>query len=336
MKDLIVVGQNPALLLNVSRMLGAAGFGVEVAAPTADLPVRWSRYVNRFHRVPPGFGPATFDALPAGRLIVPADLDATRMLAGRGLAFPVPELRILELAADKAKFSAFLDSAGLPQPQTQIIDDRSVLTRRAFEPCLLKPAIGGNSEGVRRIGTPADLADYLAHEDRPGQLLVQEYLQGEDIDCSVLADRGEVVAWTCQRPLADPFARELLYDEETLSLARQTVRALGYHGVGHFDMRRDGDGHVRILELNTRFWMSIQYSAWAGLDFAALAVRMARGESISQPAFTPGIYWQPRLVPRSLIRQLSHLGHRGAATALWLAVSDPLPQAVRKFGAWLG
>ena len=329
----LVVGAHPWLLLAVVRALGAAGMKVEVASPLGFPPVRSSRHCRRYWRLSEGGSEAGHELIRARvragiDVVLPSDVNAARLLASSGDNRLLPSREVIETADDKAAFAKFLGAHHLPHPQTELITDRSVLTTRPFAPCVLKPARAGNAEGFRYVRSSDELNAYLANEDLGGPLLRQEYLPGDEVDCSVLVDHGEVVAWTCQRAPWDPREREMLEDAEALGLTRNVVRALGYHGVCHLDLRRDANRELRVLELNPRFWMSLQYSMWAGVNFPALAVRMALGEPVRQPTFVPGVYRSP-----TLARLWSEMGRirksRRDTRALWQTLSDPFPQAVQ-------
>jgi len=93
---------------------------------------------------------------------------------------------------------------------------------------------------------------------------------------------------------------------DILELGQDLVRKTNYHGVIHLDMRIDQrDGKAFFLDANPRFWGSLNYSVWSGVNFLELGLRMMEGKDLSRQ-FTPIVSACPNLAitPRSLWRAL--------------------------------
>jgi hypothetical protein len=193
-----------------------------------------------------------------------------------------------------------------------------------------------------RIDSRADLIAYAAAQPAGDlfPILAQDYLPGQDIDLSVLCDDGEIVAWTIQESVpGESRSLRFLRNQAVLDMGSQLVRAIGFHGIAHFDLRHDErDGSIRFIECNPRFWGSVQYSAWAGVNFPDLGVRMAVGET---PEWVVSAHetvcHNPGLAPRRLLRDLvrgradSPALNPATHAAYTSALSDPLPA----IAAWL-
>ena len=89
--------------------------------------------------------------------------------------------------------------------------------------------------------------------------------------------------------------------------AERLLRALGWYGVAMVEFRRDPrDGRYKLIEVNHRFWGSLQLAVVSGVDFPALLCRLALGEEPGPvPDYPAGVQcrW---LFPGDLMHFLSN------------------------------
>jgi predicted ATP-grasp superfamily ATP-dependent carboligase len=65
-------------------------------------------------------------------------------------------------------------------------------------------------------------------------------------------------------------------DPQLLAQSERILEALKWHGVAMVEFKRDSrDGVPKLLEINGRFWGSLQLAVDAGVDFPALLYRLA-------------------------------------------------------------
>ena len=142
---------------------------------------------------------------------------------------------------------------------------------------------------MKRVASLAELTDWHARiERRFGPSLVQEYIPsgGGEFGASLLLDRdARVLARFSHRRLRSyPVAggpstlRESIHCPEIEDAAERLLRALGWYGVAMVEFRRDPrDGRYKLIEVNHRFWGSLQLAVVSGVDFPALLCRLALG-----------------------------------------------------------
>jgi predicted ATP-grasp superfamily ATP-dependent carboligase len=210
---------------------------------------------------------------------------------------------------DKGRFAQTLEELGLPGPHTQIVSSVAAGLPRSLDfPLIVKPLQGEASEGIERVESEGELERSLSA--RPDLLrnpvLVQSFIPGHDIDLSLLADHGEIVAWTIQQTSGNGTMR-FSRRNDVLELGKELVRRTNYHGVLHLDMRIDErDGRVFMLEANPRFWGSLCYSVWVGVNFLDLGLQMLERRSVER-SFVPPVVDCPylavtrRSLPRALV-----------------------------------
>ena len=79
-------------------------------------------------------------------------------------------------------------------------------------------------------------------------------------------------------------------DPKLLDNAKKILRATNWHGVAMVEFRVAADGTPYLMEVNTRFWGSLQLAIDAGVNFPELLYRITMGETIkSQPDYKKGI-----------------------------------------------
>jgi hypothetical protein len=360
----LVIADNDLFARWVTVCLASAGHQVRVMAPGSHRLTRLSRHC-RAHTACDSAVLRQPDSSLLERIdfycrkhridwVVPADLPAALLLAhGRhrlreASVFPVSDPGLIERLHDKWEFHTLLRTLGLPSPRTWLWAGAGDVERGGWDvPLVLKPPRGEGGVGIRRVDTRNELPGILgAYGETFGwPILAQEFIPGRDIDLSVLADRGRIVAWTMQRANSGRIGDlEFLRDPRVLEIGDSLIRSVGYHGVAHFDLRIDErTGEPLFLEANPRFWGSLRHSLWSGVNFPALGIALAQGKDLAAqftpvagPCRDPGFSIGSGM--RALLRgRLRPDGWSSATEAGWRChLSDPMPelwQRLRRLGA---
>ena len=113
---------------------------------------------------------------------------------------PLPSLKDFETAIDKYKLSEFSKAHKVPYPKSFLIasekEKLETLSHIRF-PILIKPLCQKGGDGIEKVAVASDLPTELEHID--SAVFVQEYIEGYDIDCSVLCLKGKIVSHTIQK-----------------------------------------------------------------------------------------------------------------------------------------
>ena len=288
---------------------------VHMLSRQALSPYRYSRYVRAHHYFPVENSDAQFVAFArqlatetGARVFLPVDVPGMRFtiahrqqLAPQLHVLPLPTADAYEIATDKGRLAAFMQKHAIPAPDT-ILDlgpglaDR--LARLEF-PALLKPVEGDGGHGITLHKTQADLLRAVADLPAGSRYLIQNCLDGYDIDCNVLYQDGQLVAYSIQKgiiPAASDYLPttgiEFVHNQAVVDVANQLMTALRWNGVAHLDLRFDArTNQIRVIEVNTRFWLTVVGSAiTARVNFPVLACRAALGRPILQSAYQLGRY----------------------------------------------
>lgn len=260
--------------------------------------------------------------------------------AGKVAIHPLAAAGDFEQATDKWKLSQVLVAEGIAAPKTWSINLPAAEGAPLLEvdyPVIVKPATGGWGHGIYKFADAAEFSVFVMRYSGPPCLhVVQEYIEGYDIDCSCLCEGGRMLSHTIQRerkansnPFKPASVVEFIDEPEVRSLVVALMEKLHWGGVAHLDLRYDERrGRFVVIEINGRYWGSLLGSLACGVNFPALACRTALGETFEPPACATGMYYTGMETVRSFLRNPITL-FRGR-TALRYTLLDPLP-SLRKF-----
>lgn len=243
-------------------------------------------------------------------------------------------------ANDKGLVAATMAAHGVPQPETMVIETHHANTS-AFEafpfPALVKPRMAAGGYGIRRVETVEQL---LQQRDCfSGDHILQSFVDGDDVTCSMIADNGEILALTTQRALvrsSRPYAPPVGVTVEPIPSAEATGRcfaaSLRWSGPVCINMREDHDGVARIIDVNPRFWGSMPASAAAGVSFPMIACLAAMGQPIDRVTAQRVRFMSSRAVAQQAFRFLTGrdavLPTSIRHTWGWMILRDPVPNLV--------
>jgi predicted ATP-grasp superfamily ATP-dependent carboligase len=297
-------------------ILGLSGHLIEVCDPSRYCLVRFSRFVDRFHRCP-GLrdDPAGFlsfvEKLLAARhfdVLLPTHEQgflfarARQRLEGRvGLA--LPSFASYRTVHSKAGFSRLLDQLGLPQPATAIVKSERELRDAIRFPCLVKTAVGTASRGIWFVRDDNDLEGVLQDLKTQGlniqglniqglgangafvdEVLVQDLIAGTTEKAQAVFCRGQLIGFHAYRQIAAGAGGGEAIKQ---SVSRPQVRAhlaaigqeLAWHGALSVDyLLRDEGATPRLIDCNPRL-VEPMSAYLAGVDLVGLLLRVSQGET---------------------------------------------------------
>ncbi|WCO02487.1 ATP-grasp domain-containing protein [Psychroserpens ponticola] len=261
---------------------------------------------------------------------------------------PLPKINDFETAINKHMLSRFLDEAHLPHPKYSYFKSFESYSNELLElqfPVLLKPLHEKGGDGILKFKNQEKLDSYIHKHSDFSDLFIQEFIDGYDIDCSVLCLNGKVLTHTIQKgnleghsSFAPQLGFEFLKNDVLLSVIKQLMQALNWSGVAHIDLRYDvKTKDYKIIEINARFWGSVEGSKFAGINFPDLAIQLAMNNEIENTQFNEIEYMRFKGVLKSIKRKPSFLFKKNyllnnSETKSFL--KDPLPTCYR-FIEWL-
>jgi predicted ATP-grasp superfamily ATP-dependent carboligase len=308
--SVLVTPGNLRSALAVTRSLGRRGIRVTIADDGGGGLAGASRYCQRTVRVPSparsadAFVSAIREEASLGkhRVVIPVD-DVTLSLVSQarsqfdGLAaLPFPDFETVQIAHDKAALAALASEKGIPIPKTVVMRDPADLEgaiKHVGLPAVVKARmsrfpLGGqwrDGGAVRYVRTASELAEALrAVGERVPCPLVQEHIPGDGRGIFVLMSRGRLRAAFAHRRIREKppsggvsvLSESVALDPQLLDYAERLLEAMKWHGVAMLEFKRDArDGVTKLLEINGRFWGSLQLAVDSGVDFPYLLYRLA-------------------------------------------------------------
>ena len=245
-------------------------------------------------------------------VVIPAD-DVTLSLVSQarsqfdGLAaLPFPDFETVQIAHDKGALAALASESRVPVPKTVVMRDPADLEgaiKHVGLPAVVKARVSRFQLGaqwrdggaVRYVRTASELHEaFRAVGEVVPCPLVQEHIPGDGRGIFVLMNRGRLRAAFAHRRIREKppsggvsvLSESVSLDPQLLEHAERILEALKWHGVAMLEFKRDArDGVSKLLEINGRFWGSLQLAVDSGVDFPSLLYRLAVDGDI-EPVFT--------------------------------------------------
>ncbi len=216
------------------------------------------------------------------------------------------------LSLDKIRAKQVWLARGLPTPRFEALPrggDVHAVSARMGLPVIVKPAWEGSSVGITRVFEDADLDAAVELAARyPGELMVEQLIEGDELTVSVLGDRvlpsirivprGGYYDYHAKYVAEDtkyicPGLEDAAAENELRALARTAFDALGCAGWGRVDVMRDRQGGFWLLEVNTAPGMTAhslvpKAAATVGIDFQSLCLQILDSSFLSTPARAGG------------------------------------------------
>lgn len=297
------------------RCLDSPNLHVEVIGTTNSSALRFSTICRRFHKA--NFHPWDVDSLALLNVINTLSEERNAdviLIEGGGLTAPFSKIsgqlntayaaisstNICQSLDDKWRFYLLCQEFSLPTPKTILFRNKSDFSASQISqelgwPVVLKPTYLGGGIGVKKIEDEDHLKEVSLDKDYKFQpLIVQEFIDGLDIDISFYAENGEIMNHAVQiRP-----GREFVFTQNQAleDVVRKLVLKTDFNGVAHIDARIcKHDGLIKLVECNPRFWSSVGAARECGLNFPYLQIQRAlRLADPPQPAtIVENVYMPP-------------------------------------------
>jgi predicted ATP-grasp superfamily ATP-dependent carboligase len=232
--------------------------------------------------------PAILAILPIRPLLAPAIV-------------PFPDLESFTALTDKQRLLEEARTLGIAIPAQKIVSDRgdvaSLDLGALCYPVVLKPArsVGENPEGRAKVSVTyaadaSELSRKIASLPVAAfPLLLQQRIVGPGIGIFLLLWDGEQRAQFAHRRLCEKpptggvsvYRESIALDVELVERSRTLLERFRWQGVAMVEFKRDSTtGQPYLMEVNGRFWGSLQLAVDAGVDFPRMIAECALGERV--------------------------------------------------------
>ncbi len=316
---LLVLDGETRIALAVVRSLGRAGAELLVASGQPDSLAQVSRFTDRALLSPsPKNAPREwiewlFDTIENEKpdLLLPLTDRSVTLTLGvekeirAHTRLPHVSNEIFQEVADKGRLVQQARILGVPAPRTLRIPpvedrpaDLAENIRQFPYPAVLKPEISEvlhesrfvkvsveypeSADDVLRLIDPSGNANY-----RDVPLLLQERIRGVGVGVFAVCRNGEPLAlFAHRRRLEKPpsggvsvLCESIPLSQAPVDEALRLLRHYKWEGAAMVEFKERPDGTPYLMEINPRFWGSLQLAIDAGVDFPAILYRSIIGET---------------------------------------------------------
>lgn len=342
MKVMVTDGETRSALA-VTRSLGKRGCRVVVVGSRKHNISAASRFCVKAFQVPDPMNCKKEYAISLGKIADREGIDVifpmteqsiyaandSREIFGHAiLACPTADKMLA--VSDKSQVFSLAGKLGVPIPETIHIADRDHFLQgiHPFDfPVVVKPAYSKTLEEDKMVSAPVM---YAANSKELRSLyetksvlrhpsLIQELIVGEGTGLFTLFDRDRHLAlFSHRRILEKPpsggvsvLSESIALDDEMVRAAGELLSEIGWEGVAMVEFKRDDrDGKAKLMEINGRFWGSLQLAIASDMDFPSLCLDYYQGTkpqiTLSQYRIGHKLKWFLGMLDHLIIRSKSN------------------------------
>lgn len=283
------------------RSLGRRGFYLTVGEKTRFATALFSRYCSRRVIYPsPASKPEEFlDWLLKEvktnnyDMLLPTEFETLEIILKNKkeiepyTRIPFADYDLISRVNDKAWLIRYAEANGYLCPKTYFLETLDGFCYESMQyPLVIKPRKSSGSRGLLYVNSPSEfLTSFQKVHSRYPFPLVQEYIpNGGAYGVAALFNLNSEprAAFVYKRLREYPVSggpstlRESVKNDEIRDIAISLLKSLNWVGVAMVEFRVDArDGKAKLMEINPRFWGSLQLAILSGMDFPYLLYKMA-------------------------------------------------------------
>ncbi len=230
----------------------------------------------------------------------------------------VADYEYMQIAMDKNKTNEFAEKNGIQIPKTiysKSTDDLEKVSKELRYPVVIKaPEESGSVKYANNEYELKKLYKKVCQENEK-QIIegkypqVQEYIPGEGYGFFALFNNGEPKAIFAHKRLHEypktggpSTMAKSVCDQELKETGLKLLKALNWHGVAMVEFKKDErNGNLKLIEINPKFWGSLDLSIASGVDFPYLTCKMCMEGDIE-----PVLKYRENLIFRWIFPDFMH------------------------------
>lgn len=224
---------------------------------------------------------------------------------GEHVCIPFVDHKKYIAASDKSELFRLSENLGIFMPRTIFSVDfqdngRLIIeARKLGYPLVLKPArsriktkLGWINAGVHYARDEEELRNRLEEEPfKSFPFVLQERVEGPGIGVFLLMHDGEILAKFSHKRIREKppsggtsvLCESIDVPSTAFSSATTLLRQLNWYGVAMVEFKWDNhDNLPKLMEINARFWGSLQLAVSAGVDFPYLLYLLTMGHELKK------------------------------------------------------
>jgi carbamoyl-phosphate synthase large subunit len=222
----------------------------------------------------------------------------------------ISSMAALEIANNKSRLYEFLQWRSIDVPEFRVVETVEQFKEAVNElgypgkPVCFKPSVSNGSRGFRIINNTVNETALLFNEkpnstfisfdkaiqilstnDFP-ELLISEYLPGEEfsVDCLAAHGKSVIIVPRLRKKMQNGISieGEFVNNTSIIDYCRQIIKELQLHGNIGIQVKQAASGKFLILEINPRVQGTIVAALGAGINLPWLAIKQELGLPISK------------------------------------------------------
>jgi predicted ATP-grasp superfamily ATP-dependent carboligase len=218
------------------------------------------------------------------------------------VVLPFPSTDAVEQLANKNKLFEMAEESAIPIPKTMFCHNSkeglNALGDIDVFPIVLKPFKSKILEKGHILSTQVIVAKSAedarsalsSHEYFNFPFTIQSFIKGSGQGVFALFNHGEPVCYFAHRRLREKppaggvsvLCESAPVDEQLKSSAETLLRKVKWHGVAMVEFRVSAEGTGYLMEVNPRFWGSLQLAIDSGIDFPYWLYLASTGQKVPQ------------------------------------------------------
>lgn len=208
----------------------------------------------------------------------------------QGIEFPYVSEEQYELATNKHKLMLLAQSVGVPVPEFFYFENKEKLDIEKINdfPVVVKPfksriktPTGWILTKVRYAETKEELLKLISSDEMYSYpFMIQQYVSGHGKGVFYLYRNQKKIASFSHRRIREKpprggvsvLSESVSIDEKLADYSERLLDAIGWHGVAMVEFKEDDAGNAYLMEINPRFWGSLQLAIDSGVNFPLMLV----------------------------------------------------------------
>lgn len=217
--------------------------------------------------------------------------------------FVLPTENDFESANNKWNVMQLADTLRIPHPLTFAPENEKEIEeaiRTIGFPLIIKPKLSSGSRGLKKINSKEEFQKhYPSIKNKYGYPLLQECIDssGQGLGVGLLFEHGKLVTSYSYKRLREfpvhggpSTLRETTNQPDLIQQAVRLLESLHWNGVAMVEFKNDPASNIpKLLEINPRFWGSLELAHSAGLNFPYLMYCVSAGLPFTHTAPQIGI-----------------------------------------------
>ena len=206
-------------------------------------------------------------------------------------------------ATDKYDMIKAFEEHNVPAPWFYLVksfDELVSLKDKINYPCIMKPTDNAGSHGVVKIHSYEELLDKYEYShgcSRRGNVIVEEYLDGDEVSVEVMVVDGKVnvlqitdklttgAPYFVEMGHSQPSRLDVEIQNKIKDVAERSCKAIGINkGPAHVEMKVTSQGDAKMIELGARMGgdniTTHLVPLSTGIDMVECTIRIALGETV--------------------------------------------------------